>query len=97
MGYNALTRFLFEYSALLGNGVQENPLVAAPSCEARIQRRVVLVPAMREFPHECFVPVVERPGFPNPAERFRMATVPTLPAVLREDIPKAVELAVFGQ
>ena len=61
-----------------------------------VERRVMFVPTLRHLLDERFVPRIERSRLPYPPLRLRMVRVSASTLVLREDVPKPVELTVLA-
>jgi hypothetical protein len=58
---------------------------------------MVAIAATGHFRDELFVPHKERFGLADPSQRFRVPGVSTHPAVLGQDVPQTMELAMLAE
>lgn len=93
----AVAGFGLEDGALLFDGVDEVLLRRISLSEPLIKRGVVRIAAAGEFGDQGLMALVERPLLPHPAQGLGVAAVAALALVLGENIPEAVQLAMFGE
>jgi hypothetical protein len=77
--------------------VQEYALATNASGERALKRRGVGIPTARKLVDKRFVSKVQRFLFSNPAQCFRMMRIAAFPAMLGENIPKAMKLPVLSK
>src|SRR5829696_3919966 len=95
VGYGAITALAAEDHELRGQGIDVLVLHRGAGRLSLIERAAVPVAPARYLLHQCLVPLVEGRELASPAACFRVMAV--APAVLRENAPEPVELAMFPE
>ena len=93
----AFAGFFVENRFLLSYRIDEDTLTAGTGGEKLIERGAVSVATAQKLFHQQLMPIVESFLFADPAQGLRMPRVSAFATMLGQNVPKAMQLAMFGE